>query len=154
MNLREIETLVDLVHVSRVSELTISNEGRRVTIRKDPAAPPIKHSPVDVVGKPAVTAPPPATPFKAPPTNVGEMVTAPMVGVYHTAEPPLGIGATVIAGQVIGSIESMRLMNDIVAEVSGVVGAIMLEDGMAAEYGQPILRVDPAPADDTAEEGG
>lgn len=148
MNIRDIETLVDLVHVSRVSELTVQSDTRRVTIRKDPGAGPPKKSPIDVVGTGAPAPISEPKPASAPAASF-EVVTSPMVGVFHTAVPPLGIGASVNPGQVIGSIESMRLMNDVLAEVSGVVGAIMLEDGMAVEYGQPILRVD---LDSTPEE--
>jgi acetyl-CoA carboxylase biotin carboxyl carrier protein len=152
MNLREIETLVDLVHVAKVSEVTISSEGRRVTIRKDRSATPASKSPVEVVGTKPVPSPPPAAapPLKAP---TGELITSPMVGVYHAAEPALKVGVAVKAGQIIGSIESMRLMNDLVAEVSGVVGAVMLEDGMAVEYGQSILRVDHPESAGEAENG-
>ena len=152
MNLREIETLVDLVHVARVAEVTIRANGRRVTIRKDPNAAPPKQAPVEVVRTHAQPAPAPSVEAAAP-APVKTVIKAPMVGVWHAPQPPLSVGARVSAGQVVGVIESMRLMNDVRADTSGIVEAVLIEDGMAVEYGQTLLRLDPAPPEDEAEDG-
>jgi acetyl-CoA carboxylase biotin carboxyl carrier protein len=150
MNLRDIETLVDLVHVARVAEVTIRANGRRVTIRKDPNAAPPKHAPIEVVRAPSSGGAPTPPP---PPSIAKHTVTAPMVGVFHAPEPVLKVGATVAPGQVIGVIESMRLMNDVRAETSGIVEAILVEDGMAVEYGQTLLRLDAPTPDELGEDG-
>ena len=147
MNLRDIETLVDLVHVARVAEVTVRANGRRVTIRKDPHAPPQKQAPVEVVRDPGTLHPIPSEP-PATALSIGNQIAAPMVGVFHALDNPLSVGSEVDSGQVIGFIESMRLMNEVVTESGGMVGAIFVEDGMAVEYGQAILRIDPLPGDD------
>lgn len=147
MNLREVETLVDLVHVARVSEVTIRAHGRRITIRKDPNSAPPKHAPIEVAPSPALPSVETVAAAADAPHAAGAVIAAPMVGVFHSAEPAFGVGSQVEPGQVVGVIESMRLMNDVSAEIAGVIEAILVEDGMAVEYGQPIFRVHTASAD-------
>lgn len=154
MDLREIETLVDLVHVARVSEVTVRANGRRITIRKDPNRPaaPGMQAPVEVVWQPSDDQ---ATEKPTLPANrhLEAIIIAPMVGVFHAVEPPVKVGSDVKPGQVVGMIESMRLMNEVAADVAGMVTAIGVEDGMAVEYGQAIFRIDTS-ADDGEEELG
>jgi acetyl-CoA carboxylase biotin carboxyl carrier protein len=150
MNIRDIETLVDLAHVAHVSEITLRSGGRRITIRKDDRAssrPTAGTTPVEILGhdrpvEGANGAKPTAQPAE-------ELITAPMVGIFHEPEPSLGVGSRVTSGQVVGIIESMRLMNDLRSEVAGTVESVLVEDGMAVEYGQPILRIRPDSVGDT-----
>ena len=72
------------------------------------------------------------------------MVIAPMVGIFHHADPPVGVGLAVKAGQVIGIIESMKLMNDLRSEESGTITSVNIEDGRAVEYGQTLFEVEPS----------
>ena len=154
LNLREIETLVDLVHVARVSEVTVRANGRRVTIRKDPNRPaqPTSQAPVEVVWKPA-SEPAPERPSASIILTQEALVIAPMVGVFHASEPAVRVGSDIKPGQVVGMIESMRLMNEVTADVGGVVTAIGVEDGMAVEYGQVIFRIDTSGANGDEELG-
>jgi acetyl-CoA carboxylase biotin carboxyl carrier protein len=143
MNLREIETLVDLAHVARISEVTVRANGRRITIRKDPAAAAKAakgSAPIEIVRAP-VTSTETVQPTPALPDPAEFVITAPMVGIFHAPEPAVAVGVTVQPGQVVGIIESMRLMNDIRAEIAGTVDSVLVEDGMAVEYGQAILRL-------------
>jgi biotin carboxyl carrier protein len=66
---------------------------------------------------------------------------APMVGVFYHAEPPLPFGAEIKPGQVVGCIESMKLMNDVRAEQAGSLTDILIEDGAPVEYGQTLFRL-------------
>jgi acetyl-CoA carboxylase biotin carboxyl carrier protein len=79
--------------------------------------------------------------------QLGHIVTAPMIGTFYASpspgEPPyLRLGDTVHAGQTIGIIEAMKIMNEIVADRSGVVVEIMATNAQAVEYGSPLLRLD------------
>ncbi len=65
-----------------------------------------------------------------------------MVGIFHAANDIKQVGAQISKGQVVGSIESMKLLNDVVSEVSGTVREVMVENGMPVEYGQPLLRIE------------
>jgi acetyl-CoA carboxylase biotin carboxyl carrier protein len=107
----------------------------------------------------AVVAPPPAAPAPATPPDerpfVADVVSpalvtveAPMVGTFYrasspTADPYVQEGDVVKEGQVLCIIEAMKLMNEIESKVSGRVARILVENGHAVEYGQPLFLVDP-----------
>ena len=144
-HLDEIEKLVDLVSRSRIHELTAQVAGRRITIT---GGRPLKS------GKPAVPTSSQAAssePGDLPGEESGSQngngahkVIAPMVGIFHHASPPVAAGLAVKAGQVIGIIESMKLMNDLRSEESGTITSVNIEDGRAVEYGQTLFEVEPA----------
>jgi acetyl-CoA carboxylase biotin carboxyl carrier protein len=107
------------------------------------------------VAAPSHNPAPIATP---PPTALAEEVgtftiDAPMVGTFYAApapdaEPFVRVGDLVEPGQTVAIIEAMKIMNEIVAERAGEVVAILVENGQAVEYGQPLMRlrsVEPGP---------
>mgnify|MGYP000078848448 CR=1 FL=1 len=135
MNLDLVEQIVTLMGEYPVSEITVEQDGRRVCVRRPlVAAPPL----------PAAAGAPPAGAPDTTPEIVPEearQLLAPMVGIFHHAVPPLPYAADVRPGQVIGYIESMKLMNDVVAEQSGRVTDVLVEDGAPVDYGQPLFRL-------------
>ena len=139
MDIDEIEKLVDLVARSGVSQVSIRTEGRRVTIRKGcirqpaPAPPPAAAEPsgeLQLVSSNGTAE-----------AETRRWITAPMVGIFYHAEPPIAPGTRVERGKVVGVIESMKLMNDVRAEFGGTVTEASVEAGMAVEYGQPLFAV-------------
>jgi acetyl-CoA carboxylase biotin carboxyl carrier protein len=79
-------------------------------------------------------------------TREGVFVTAPMIGTFYQApapgEPPfVEVGDPVEAGQIVGIIEAMKIMNEIPSEHAGVVAEILVASGQPVEYGQPLLRL-------------
>jgi acetyl-CoA carboxylase biotin carboxyl carrier protein len=77
----------------------------------------------------------------------GHIVTAPMIGTFYASPTPgepafVRVGDVVQAGQTIGIIEAMKIMNEIVADRSGVVVEIFVGNAQAVEYGSPLLRLD------------
>jgi biotin carboxyl carrier protein len=73
-----------------------------------------------------------------------ETITAEYVGIFHyTRKSPISVGDIVKTDQVLGLIETMRLLNDCVAIVSGRVQAILVMDGQPVEYGQPLFEIVP-----------
>jgi acetyl-CoA carboxylase biotin carboxyl carrier protein len=77
----------------------------------------------------------------------GHIVTAPMIGTFYASptpgDPPyIRLGDAVHAGQTIGIIEAMKIMNEIVSDRAGVVVEIMANNAQAVEYGSPLLRLD------------
>ena len=70
-----------------------------------------------------------------------QLVLAPMVGVFHTVDGIATVGSRICAGQVGGTLESMKLLNDVVSRISGVVIEVLVEEGTPVEYGQPLSKI-------------
>jgi acetyl-CoA carboxylase biotin carboxyl carrier protein len=151
MDLRKLKKLIDLVQESGIGELEITEGEEKVKIVKGggvsvsapapamaaaPAA-----APADPRPAPAAAAPPPAEPE---PGQDGHAVKAPMVGTFYRSSSPdakafVEVGQAVKEGDTICIIEAMKLMNEIEADASGVVKAILVENGQPVEYGQPLF---------------
>ena len=145
MDLRKLKTLIDLVQNSGISELEISEGEEKIRIAKHLTAAPATTVVSMPMAAPVAVAPAP-TPASAPaPSQIdGQVVKAPMVGTFYRSSGPdaapfVEVGKTVKVGDTLCIIEAMKLMNEIEAEVSGVVKAIQVENGQAVEYGQPMF---------------
>jgi acetyl-CoA carboxylase biotin carboxyl carrier protein len=97
---------------------------------------------------PAAAAPPPTPPPAAPVDAVGTVIASPSVGLFWRAPSPssppfVDVGARVSAGDTVGIVEVMKLMNHVVAPVAGSVTAIHVANGDMVEFGQPLVVVDP-----------
>jgi acetyl-CoA carboxylase biotin carboxyl carrier protein len=149
MDLRKLKTLIELVESSGIAELEISEGEERVRITRSlPAGAVIARSSTSAAQSLAPGAPsaPAATPSAdaIPPPAEGHVVKSPMVGTfYRSAAPGSGpfveVGDTVAVGDPLCIIEAMKLMNEIEADQAGVVKAILVENGQAVEYGQPLV---------------
>ncbi|MDQ4044732.1 MAG: acetyl-CoA carboxylase biotin carboxyl carrier protein [Chloroflexota bacterium] len=76
----------------------------------------------------------------------GHIITAPMIGTFYAAPSPgedpfVQVGDEVEVGQVVGIIEAMKIMNEIIADKPGVVAEILVENAQAVEYGSPLVRL-------------
>lgn len=149
MDFAKIEQLVDLVARSSIAELDLTQNGTRIRILKRPSAeaPP---APARLAGGSD-----PQTPSAdhkdgpAPDAPADIVVSAPMHGVFYRSaapdEPPLvEVGARIEAGEKICIIEAMKTFIDIAAETSGVVLAILAENGDEIAAGQALFRIGPA----------
>ena len=148
MDLRKLKKLIDLVQESGIAELEITEgeekvkivKGGGVSISQAPLATP-QQTPVTeprAAGAPAAPAAEPAA------GQEGHVLKAPMVGTFYRSPSPdakvfVEVGQTVKEGQTICIIEAMKLMNEIEADASGVVKAILVENGQPVEYGQPLF---------------
>ena len=125
--------------------ITRTNHGAAMTYAQAPMmAPPPAATPAAAPPAPAAAAPAAAAP---PPSTLKE-IKSPMVGTFYKAPEPgaeayVKVGGRVTAGQTVCIIEAMKIMNEIEAEVSGVVREILVEDTQAVEFGQALYRVDP-----------
>lgn len=154
MDLRKLKTLIDLVSESNVSELEITEaEGKVRIVKASPGA----MAPVTYAMAPAASAAPVATPAAAPmaveavavaPAEpVGHTVKSPMVGTFYRASSPgakafVEIGDTIKEGETICIVEAMKILNEIEADKSGTVTAILVQNGQAVEYGQPLFTIE------------
>jgi acetyl-CoA carboxylase biotin carboxyl carrier protein len=162
MTLDEIRELIRLVTDTGIAELEVQHGDDRVRIRRayntgqdiliapQPGAAPLSHpgaaaSPATPVAAPAVSAG--AEPAKAAgpdPTLV--LVKSPIVGTFYEASAPgsppfVRIGERIQPGKVLCIIESMKLMNEIESEVSGVVENKLVLNGQPVEYGEALFAI-------------
>ncbi|MDP1684948.1 acetyl-CoA carboxylase biotin carboxyl carrier protein [Hydrogenophaga sp.] len=152
MDLRKLKTLIDLVSESNVSELEITEaEGKVRIVKSAPmsAAAPVTYSmapaPVAPAVVPAVDAAPALAAATAEP--VGHTVKSPMVGTFYRASSPgakpfVEIGDTIKEGETICIVEAMKILNEIEADKSGTVTKILVDNGQAVEYGQPLYVIE------------
>ena len=151
-----LSTIAELVAGSDLTEFEVEKGDLRIRAARTPAAvhtsvvaaPPPAFQPLPAVAaptpKPAIS--PAAAPAAAPAEFV-DAVKSPMVGTAYLrpnpdAKPFVEIGARVSAGDKLLLIEAMKTFNDIVATKSGVVTAILVEDGQPVEYGEPLLVIE------------
>jgi acetyl-CoA carboxylase biotin carboxyl carrier protein len=143
MDLRKLKTLIELVENSGIAELEVSEGEERVRITR--SIPVGHHAPAANGASVAVsTAEGAAGQQVAAPPAEGHVVKAPMVGTFYRAAAPgsasfVEVGDTVQAGDPLCIIEAMKLMNEIEADQAGIVKAILVENGQAVEYGQPLV---------------
>ena len=146
MDLRKLKTLIDLVAESGISELEVTEENDKVRIvnkvQTVAVAAPVA-APVAVAAAPAAPTASAAAPA-AEPVVQGTTVTSPMVGTFYRApnpgaEPFVKVGDHVEAGQTLGIIEAMKLLNEIEAETSGTIKEICVENAQPVEFGQPLF---------------
>jgi len=145
MDLRKLKKLIDLVQESGIAELEITEGEEKVKIVKGgvvsmSAAPPALVAPAAA----AEPRPAGAAPAEPEPGQEGHVVKAPMVGTFYRSPSPdakvfVEVGQAVKEGDTICIIEAMKLMNEIEADASGVVKAILVENGQPVEYGQPLF---------------
>ncbi len=151
MDLRKLKTLIDLVSESNISELEITEADGKVRIVKaDPraAAAPVAVVPA-AVAAPALAAPVPAAAAvpPAPPAETGHVVKSPMVGTFYRASAPgakplVEVGQEVRPGQPLCIIEAMKIMNEIEADKGGTVTRVLVDNGQAVEFGQPMFVIE------------
>jgi acetyl-CoA carboxylase biotin carboxyl carrier protein len=162
MDLRKLKKLIDLVQESGIAELEITEGEEKVKIVKGGEATVTPLVPAAIV---AATAAAPAAGAVAPapaaaaaataaaaaapeaPAPSGHVLKAPMVGTFYRsaspdAKPFIEVGQNVKAGETVCIIEAMKLMNEIEADATGMVKAILVENGQPVEYGQPLLIIE------------
>lgn len=158
MDLRKLKTLIDLVSESNVSELEITEAEGRVRIVKSAGTTQIQGGQPTVVA-PAIMVPPahaasiqqPSAPVVASvspaPVTDGHVVKSPMVGTFYRSASPgakafVEEGDTVKQGDTVCIIEAMKILNEIESDLAGRVKRILVENGQAVEYGQPLFELE------------
>jgi acetyl-CoA carboxylase biotin carboxyl carrier protein len=155
MDLRKLKTLIDLVSESNVSELEITEAEGKVRIVKGG---PVVQTVVPHLTVPAVTAAPmavasataaPAVAGAAPAATApaGHTVKSPMVGTFYRsaspgAKPFVDVGSQIKEGDTVCIIEAMKILNEIEADKTGTITQILVENGQAVEFGQPLFVIE------------
>ena len=144
MDLRKLKKLIDLVQESGIAELEITEGEEKVKIVKGGVVSVAAAQPVAIAAAPVAAATAAAPAAEPEPGQEGHVVKAPMVGTFYRSPSPdakvfVEVGQAVKEGDTICIIEAMKLMNEIEADASGVVKAILVENGQPVEYGQPLF---------------
>jgi acetyl-CoA carboxylase biotin carboxyl carrier protein len=152
-----IERLIRVFDDSGVDSLEIERGGSRIKLSKTPpaAAAPMVFAGEAPAARAAASAAPAPTeaakaPERAPAASARELleITSPMVGTYYRAPAPdapayVEVGKRVSPGDTLCIIEAMKLMNELLCEVSGTVVEVCVQNAQPVEYGQVLYRVDP-----------
>ena len=143
ISIEQLEHLVHLLDESDVAEIEVKriSLGTRLVLRKAKV--------VDGGNLTAAVSQPSAIEESAPPVDTKHAVVASLVGVFHAWAKPKGpplvsIGDSVKAGQRVGTIQSLNVLNEVETPVSGRVVEIFIRDGQSVEYGQALMTIDSA----------
>jgi acetyl-CoA carboxylase biotin carboxyl carrier protein len=149
MDIRKVKKLIELLEESGIAEIEINEGEESVRISRysttAPAAPIQQYAPA-----PAAPAPVPAVETESAsetPAVIGHTVNAPMVGTFYTASAPgspdfVKVGDSVNEGDTVCIIEAMKILNQIEADRSGTVKAILVENAQPVEFGQPLIVIE------------
>ncbi len=156
MDIRKIKKLIELLEESDVSEIEIVEGEESVRIARNNGA--VMAQPVSYAA--AAPAPPSSAQVAVSAAPVpdaggaaaqllppGTIMESPMVGTFYRASSPTAkafveVGQNVKKGDTVCVIEAMKIMNQIEAEISGTVKAVLVEDGQPVEYGEPLIVID------------
>jgi acetyl-CoA carboxylase biotin carboxyl carrier protein len=158
MDIKQVQELVKIINKTNIAEISIEEEGLKITIKQKEEPTPPMMAPVHTtymqapapVASPA-PAPAPAAPAKAPEAAADNLVTvkSPMIGTFYRSPAPdkpvfVNIGDEISVGKVVCIIEAMKLFNEIESEVRGRIVKVLVEDASPVEYDQPLFLVDPS----------
>lgn len=167
IDLEFLQALIRSIDESSIDTIEIERGGTRVRVSKTPDVQPVSAGQA-LAPAPAPLAPAPAAPAapseaappvsgggeggeaapEAPASNLVE-ITSPMVGTFYRAaspdsDPYVSVGSSISSGDTLCIIEAMKLMNELEAEVGGVIRKILVENGQPVEYGQVLFEIDTA----------
>ena len=158
MDIKQIQELVKLINKTSIGEITIEEDGTRITIKqkKDASqkiytqgAPGGYSAPAPAAVAAAPSAPSAAAPAAAPKVDNLITIKSPMIGTFYRQAGPdkpifVNVGDEVTPGKTVCIIEAMKLFNEIESEVKGKIVKVLVEDASPVEYDQPLFLVEPA----------
>ncbi len=152
MDLKDIKTVIEIMRKNSISEFEMENQGFKIRLKRganviglpptcDESAP----APVYAAIPSAV---PTSLPAAAPVLNADAEIKSPMIGTFYRAPSPesapyVEVGTEVGPDTVVCIIEAMKVMNEIKAEVKGVISKVLVDNAKPVEYGQPMFKVRP-----------
>ena len=157
MDIKEIRSIVELMNEHGLTFLDLSHKDFHIKLKKGPDLDDLRglvaNLPMVAATTPATAtgivdiagAAPTATP-SVPAAPLGTEITSPMVGTFYSknspdAPPLVNVGDAIAVGQTLCIIEAMKVMNEIKAECSGILSAVVAEDGSPVQFGDVLFRV-------------
>jgi acetyl-CoA carboxylase biotin carboxyl carrier protein len=150
MDIRKVKKLIELLEESNIDEIEIKEGEESVRISRNSAQPLMAAYAPAPAPAPAPAAPsaPAAAAPAAPsaPVSSGKVITSPMVGTFYRSPSPTSpsfveVGQTVKVGDVLCIVEAMKMMNQIEADKAGTIEAILVDNGEAIEFEQPLFSI-------------
>jgi acetyl-CoA carboxylase biotin carboxyl carrier protein len=152
MDIRKVKKLIELLEESNIDEIEIKEGEESVRISRNGAQNAAALQYLPQYAPPPPLAPPAAAPVAAAEaapaaaTPAGHVVCSPMVGTFYRSPSPsspvfVEVGQTVKMGDVICIVEAMKMMNQIEADKSGTIEAILVEDAEPVEFDQPLFSI-------------
>jgi acetyl-CoA carboxylase biotin carboxyl carrier protein len=152
VDLKDIKAIIDLMKKNSITEFELERQDSKIRLKRGlngggPSTTASEDAPptISTLIPPTISAP---TPMPIPATGEVE-IKSPMIGTFYRAPSPeassyIEIGGEVNLETVVCIIEAMKVMNEIKAEVKGVVTQVLVENGKPVEFGQPLFKVRPA----------
>lgn len=156
MDIKDIKAIIDLMKKNSITEFELERQDSKIRLKRGlngggSAIQPEDSLPVlPVPMTTAVAAPVPVAVSASAPAATGEVdIKSPMIGTFYRAPSPeagnyIEVGASVTPETVVCIIEAMKVMNEIKAEVKGVVTQVLVENAKPVEFGQPLFKVRPS----------
>jgi acetyl-CoA carboxylase biotin carboxyl carrier protein len=155
VDLKDIKAIIDLMKKNSITEFELERQDSKIRLKRGlngggSAVQQEDSAPTPAPMQPAIAAPASATAAAPPPAATGEVdIKSPMIGTFYRAPSPeagnyIEVGASVTPETVVCIIEAMKVMNEIKAEVKGVVTQVLVENAKPVEFGQPLFKVRPA----------
>ncbi|MFZ5560067.1 MAG: acetyl-CoA carboxylase biotin carboxyl carrier protein [Pseudomonadota bacterium] len=157
MDIRKVKKLIELLEESGIDELEITEgeESVRIARHRPATTQVIAAAPAPAAAATPVTAPAAGSgvdptqgpaPAAVEPVTRGYVQRSPMVGTFYRSASPgaaafVDVGQTVKKGEVVCIVEAMKMMNQIEAEQSGTIESILVENGQAVEFDQPLFTI-------------
>ena len=151
MDLKDIKAIIDLMKKNSVSEFEMEKEGFKIRLKRNGGGPVVQYEDAPQI----IYAPQPVggsaggvPQLAAPAASTGVEIKSPMIGTFYRSPSPesgsyVEIGAEVSPESVVCIIEAMKVMNEIKAEVKGVITEILVDNAKPVEFGQPMFKVRP-----------
>ncbi|MGD0351107.1 MAG: acetyl-CoA carboxylase biotin carboxyl carrier protein [Verrucomicrobiota bacterium] len=156
MDLKDIKSIIDLMKKNSITEFEMEKQDFKIRLKRGPnggtTVVPLEELPPAVAVAAPLQVPVPGPPVAAipqPPVTGEVEVKSPMIGTFYRAPSPeaanyVDIGTEVTPDTVVCIIEAMKVMNEIKAEVKGVITQVLVENAKPVEFGQPLFKVRPS----------
>lgn len=149
MNTKDIEQLIELLEQSSISEIEVSRWGKKIRVSRQSGNMLVQSAGMGVPSAPEASKPDASSEPEPEETSLqGLAIKSPMVGTFYRSpgpdvDPFIKVGDHVSKGDTLCIIEAMKIMNEVEAEVSGVVLDIQVENAQPVEYGQTLFLIEP-----------
>ena len=154
MDLKYIKAIIDLMKKNSITEFELERQDSKIRLKRGlngAKSPVVQYEePASSSVQPAISVPSAAPVIALQPPATGEIeVKSPMIGTFYRAPSPeansyVEVGTEVNPDTVVCIIEAMKVMNEIKAEVKGVITQVLVENAKPVEFGQPLFKVRPA----------